>query len=130
MDLVKSGEIILVDFDGVIAEANREDGTPYYPDFGPVRLGIKRFLYLCKQKGIVVEVWSARTNDSSDPDFAQCGDIAAKAIETYMETYDLPYTRINRSYKPLGSHHAKYLLDDRSFNFTSQHGYSRKFFGE
>jgi hypothetical protein len=114
--LIKAGDTILVDFDGVIVKAKREDGTDYYPEIGPIIPGIREFLCACRDRGIVVEIWSARTNRGSGPEHPIHSHSGYLQIQEFLDKNNLPYSKILTVYKPIGTHHARYLLDDRTFN--------------
>lgn len=114
---LKEGETILVDFDGFICQENRPEGGCYYPHCGPPMPGIKNFLNNCKITGIVVCIWSARTNSALDIEkFPIQGNRAFFQITDYMKIHNLYYTSICMDHKPLGKHFAKYLFDNNSFD--------------
>lgn len=107
---LKKGDVILVDFDGTITQTDR------YPDMAPPKKGIRKFLYQCKEHGIVVFIWAARCNNhvGNKKLFPLHGTEAMHGIVRFMQYYDLPYADIAIFNKPIGAHFGKYLIDDRS----------------
>lgn len=118
---LKSGDVILVDFDGIIVEANKPDGTSYYPEIGPIKKYAKEFLTLMHKGGFKVEIWSARTNHTTETEkYPMYGHKAMMQIHQFMRDNDLPYDSILMTHKPIGKHYAKVLFDDQVSNWDPE----------
>lgn len=110
---LKAGDVILIDFDGFIVDTKKPDGTYYYPEVGPIKPQAKEFLTLLKKTGVIIEIWSARTNYHKDTEkFPMQGHKAMIQIHEFMIGNQLPYDSILMTHKPIGQHYAKYLFDD------------------
>lgn len=115
MSLLKSGDSILLDFDGELTDIT---GLKY-PEIGPVRIGMSEFLVVCQRAGIKVWIWSARGN--YNPEFHTHSLKGLEVIKDFMKNHNLPYAGIYTGYKPLGSgtKEFKFLLDDKAAHFEN-----------
>ena len=115
------GDKLFLDFDGIIVEnINPITKSPYYPEIGPIKEGIKELLDNCNKNKIEVEIWSARTNTKdlfiNEKDFPIFGQKGVEQIIKFMNKNNLFFTCINVTHKPLGCHKgaAKFFLDDHA----------------
>jgi hypothetical protein len=106
---LKTGDIILVDFDGIIVEDN-------YPLIGKVKAKTKKFLEKCRSNGIKVFIWSARCNNSSKENmlFNEFGSNGVSNIKKFLIKEKIYFTDILILPKPISLGFAYYLLDDRT----------------
>lgn len=117
--MLKSGDKFLIDFDGVIVDYARADGTIWYPEIGPLRYGIKEFLDNCKKKQILPFIWSSRCNDvipDKRNEFPIYGPAAIMQIAEFMAKNDLYYVGFYPKHKPIHTPEYKILIDDRCLN--------------
>lgn len=114
---LKPGDTILVDFDGVIVEANRKDGTPFYPEIGPIKTDFVEFLKKLHNLGIKIDIWSARTNQTNEPEKNPIyGEKGLKQLHNFLQENKIFYDSIYLATKPISTHYAKLLIDDHTWN--------------
>lgn len=115
--MLKAGEIVLVDFDGVIVENYRPDGTTFYPEIGPIKRDIVCYLEVLHKYGIRIVIWSARTNPKPpNKDYPIYGELGLKQLHKFLQENDIKYDEIFLEKKPIGHHFAKLLIDDCVIN--------------
>ncbi len=90
---------LIIDFDNTIADNSKVD----FPDIGEPFDGVKEALEELKEKGWILNIFSARSND----------DGGTKKIKEFMEEHDIPYNEILE-----GKPHAEYYIDDRAVEFS------------
>ena len=75
--------IIAIDFDGVIAQINKNwiPGTPNYP--GPIVEGADKYIHQLHEDGHQIIIWTCR------------GGQNLYLAEQYLEEHNIPYDRIN-----------------------------------
>jgi len=109
---LKKGNLILIDFDGIIVE-------DAYPGIGKVKEGIREFLENCFKRGIYVYIWSARCNNNTKHHLdilTPKGATSVEMIRHFMTKEGLYFTDILFMAKPLSYDFATYFLDDRATN--------------
>ena len=117
MSLLKSGDSILLDFDGELTDI---EGLSF-PTIGKLRPGMKEFLIECDKAKIKVWIWSARGNYHPDfPSNLQSME-GLMAIRAFMRMNNLPHAGIYTGHKPIGdaSGQFRFLLDDKARHFNT-----------
>lgn len=118
--MLKRGDKFLIDFDGVIVDYARPDGTLWYPQIGPIKSGIRLFLGACEDNGILPIIWSSRCNEllqgMNSKEFPIFGIKAIEQISEFMLENDLYYGGFYPKHKPIHTPEYKILIDDRCLN--------------
>jgi len=105
---LKKGDMILVDFDGMIVD---ED----YPCIGIIKAKTYNFLEQCRIHDIKVLIWSARCNNNDKHSFSMpvCGSTSVLDIKLFLNKSGIYFTDVFIFPKPICEQFALYLLDDK-----------------